>query len=840
MKRIISAVLVVMMLIGCAIPSMIVSAASTEEKLGISTVNGLEQDTVANVSVTLDGTAGSNAYTEFYVYWETSMNVASVEAAFAEGAVESDCAISAIGLASSRNFKTALTPVLGDQISAYSAVKVSVATEDAMVAGAKLADLTFTFSESMQANETFAFKAHIDVAETVEGDELDFAENNEVAGSVKFEKDEYLGIYEETTLFVVPESTEIAPGTVTVKVDVRMDANTVGFWGGMYFLVHPENWEVVDVKLGRVFENPDAAVLWATNRSVVAKLDKNSGVYHKNLADAYLSFPDVPTVGYNCSNILYNDSQDVLSRNTKNGVTATWTFKVPADAKPGDVANFYLTYDDASNGEWMYRLPDTPEGQAVFGHFDLVPVGSTITIKCDHTDTRNETVDATCGTAGSTKVICNTCEAVVSETSIPATGEHDYEDITENATCTTAGSTYKKCKTCGDETTPTTIPALNHDMSLTKTVAPTCKTKGYELWECSRCDYDEKRNEKEPVPHTAGAPVITPATCEEDGLSVTKCSVCGDVMESTPIDALGHDWDDGTVTPPTCDAKGYTTYECGTCHSTKVENYVDSLGHDMKLDESKSSDATCTTAGRKVYVCSHNCGEESVDVLPALGHDWNNGVVTTEPTCTEKGVKTFTCGNCSDTRTEDIAANGHDFGEWTVTKEATVTEEGEMSRTCADCDLVETKAIPKVVYTVVEGANSNWTAGSKADLTIKADGNAEEIASIKVDGEVVDAKNYTIADGKITFKSDYLNGLATGKHTISVVYNDTGVASTEIEVKAAAVDNKPSTDNGNNGNEQKPTSPVTGDNMMYIVIALAVVILAAAAVIVVRRRRENH
>ena len=68
-------------------------------------------------------------------------------------------------------------------------------------------------------------------------------------------------------------------------------------------------------------------------------------------------------------------------------------------------------------------------------------------------------------------------------------------------------------------------------------------------------------------------------------------------------------------------------------------------------------------------------------------HDWDEGKVTTEPTCTKEGIKTYTCKNCATTKTETIKALGHDYSnDWTVDKEATCTQEGSKSHHCTRCD----------------------------------------------------------------------------------------------------------------------------------------------------------
>ena len=68
---------------------------------------------------------------------------------------------------------------------------------------------------------------------------------------------------------------------------------------------------------------------------------------------------------------------------------------------------------------------------------------------------------------------------------------------------------------------------------------------------------------------------------------------------------------------------------------------------------------TCTEKGYTTHTCA--CGDSYVDTyVDALGHAWDEGKVTKEPTETETGVKTFTCTRCGETKTETIPATGSD------------------------------------------------------------------------------------------------------------------------------------------------------------------------------------
>ncbi len=120
-----------------------------------------------------------------------------------------------------------------------------------------------------------------------------------------------------------------------------------------------------------------------------------------------------------------------------------------------------------------------------------------------------------------------------------------------------------------------------------------------------------------------------------------------------------------------------------------------------------------------------NADEEIVEGGAAEGttvkcaHVWDEGKITTEPTCTEKGVKTYTCTACGETQTEEVPALGHDWGEWIVDKEATETEVGHKHRECSRCDATEEEGIPVVTTsaTVTEPVPGTDTGTKPTDPT---------------------------------------------------------------------------------------------------------------------------
>ncbi len=104
--------------------------------------------------------------------------------------------------------------------------------------------------------------------------------------------------------------------------------------------------------------------------------------------------------------------------------------------------------------------------------------------------------------------------------------------------------------------------------------------------------------------------------------------------------------------------------------------------------------ATCGADGRIDTVCA-NCGDViATEVIPATGaHTWDNGTVTTEPTETTPGVRTFTCAVCGQTKTEVIPATGAHTFVFTKNVAPSCTEAGYDLYTCRDCGASEQRNV---------------------------------------------------------------------------------------------------------------------------------------------------
>ena len=195
-------------------------------------------------------------------------------------------------------------------------------------------------------------------------------------------------------------------------------------------------------------------------------------------------------------------------------------------------------------------------------------------------------------------------------------------------------------------------------------IPATCTEPGLTAGEhCTRCDYRVEQQIAPALGHVWLEGAIEPPTETEDGLLTWVCTRCGaiktEVIPATGEGACQHENAYPDQKDATCTEDGYDKMICSNCGAVISEVIVPALGHDIVADAAVA--ATCTepglTAGEHCGRCDYKIAQETV---PALGHAWDEGKVTTQPTATTEGVKTFTCSRCGATRTEAIPATGED------------------------------------------------------------------------------------------------------------------------------------------------------------------------------------
>ena len=421
------------------------------------------------------------------------------------------------------------------------------------------------------------------------------------------------------------------------------------------------------------------------------------------------------------------------------------------------------TYDDVVKGghKWTYKKTGTNTsvclctvcGKTKEHNFSIF------------SDKESEKKDPTCTKAGMVVATCADCgrRRWVYDETRPALG-HDWKDNGDGtATCQREG--------CGKSHTHTL-----DEGEVTK--KPSCEDTGVKTYHCKEadCNYTKTEDIAATGHNWDDGKITTEASCDHTGVKTYTCKTCGDTRTET-IAMLEHTWDEGQVTTkPSCTEKGIRTYTCKVCKATKTED-IEATGHDYKVKDHK--DATCTEDGYTTSVCK-NCGDEKKETIKATGHQhtevrgakkatcieegytgdtyctdcenmistgkkiektdhtWDNGVVSKDPTCTEKGSKTYTCAVCRETKTEEIPATGHQNKEVRDKKAATCTKAGYTGDTyCKDCgELLKTgKETDALGHTWGKGKvtrKSTYTAAGQITYTCSRCGKKRVITTKKL------------------------------------------------------------------------------------------------------------
>ena len=267
---------------------------------------------------------------------------------------------------------------------------------------------------------------------------------------------------------------------------------------------------------------------------------------------------------------------------------------------------------------------------------------------------------------------CNRCKETRTEI-IPApepVHEHDWDEgtVTIEAGCTTEGLITYKCKTC-EEVNTEVVEVKGHSRLEEPEEIPVrpaeCERNGYVylFYRCSNCGESLHRQLKSisPIDHDWGDWEFFDENqhqkvCSRDPLHTQK---------------ENHSWNEGEVIKEaTASREGSCKYQCTVCGMTRTE-ITPPTEHNHGLTHVVAKDAICTKDGvsREYWICDQGeyaCGIAFSDadatieinpeeyVIPALGHDWGDWIVTKEATEKTTGVKTRECRRCHATLTEQL------------------------------------------------------------------------------------------------------------------------------------------------------------------------------------------
>ena len=294
-----------------------------------------------------------------------------------------------------------------------------------------------------------------------------------------------------------------------------------------------------------------------------------------------------------------------------------------------------------------------------------------------------------------------------------------------------------------------TTDKIAHDFNAGEVIVqPTEDSEGVKRFTCNTCGYQKD----ETVAKLAHTHTFNNGVWENDEASHWHPATCAHKGEKSSLEE--HIWDEGKVTTePTETTEGVKTYTCSKCGRTKTAP-IGKLDHVHTFDTTRwDSDAENHW---RPATCSHTDEKESIEK-----HIWNEGVVTTEPTETTEGVKTYTCTKCGRTKTATIgqldhvhtfdttrweydtanhwhpatcphtdeknATAPHEWNDGEITTPANYGVEGVKTFTCAVCSATRTEPIA-----ALEAKNNAISFASDLSLDKVYDGTAVVVDAAKV------------------------------------------------------------------------------------------------------------
>ena len=258
-------------------------------------------------------------------------------------------------------------------------------------------------------------------------------------------------------------------------------------------------------------------------------------------------------------------------------------------------------------------------------------------------------------------------------------------------------------------------PEHQHEYQSTVTKEPACTESGIRTYTCSCGDkYTEE------IVATGHQEVIDPAEepteTTEGKTEGSHCGVCGAILKAQEsIPALGvpkpeepghtHTYGSAVTKAPTCTERGIRTYTC-SCGDKYTEE-IAATGHQEVIDP--AVEPTETTEGKTEGSRCGVCGAilKAQESIPALGvpkpeepgHTHTYGsAVTKAPTCTEPGVKTYTC-SCGDQYTEEIPASNHRYIEKCIP--ASMKVNGKVQQVCSKCAEIKSETVIESPWKII-------------------------------------------------------------------------------------------------------------------------------------------
>ena len=430
----------------------------------------------------------------------------------------------------------------------------------------------------------------------------------------------------------------------------------------------------------------DASQLTAGSEIVLAASNDAKQVVSAPLSGAYLTDK---TVNFSEDLLTITTSLDGAQTFTLGGSAGAWTLMNKAGQKLGATAVKKLAYDKgtttwtitiAGNNATIQNTTDS------YGRFLYNVNSPRFTTYTSNTSVSMLLPRIYMLSSGGTMYYT---------TGVVTQHEHSFTNYVSNndATCTADGTKTAKCDGCDEKDTIADVGSmLKH--SFTNYVSDnnaTCTADGTKTAKCDGCD--EKNTVADvgsKLDHTGGI-----ATCHEKA----TCDRCKQPYgEVNPNNHTG-ETEVRDEREATCTVDGYTgdTY-CVSCKQKIADGEtVTAPGHAWD-NGVVTKEPTETETGVRTYTCG-TCGDKKTEDIPVLGHTHKYETKVTAPTCTERGYTTYSC-SCGDSYKDNyVDAAGHKWDNGKVTTEPTETATGTRTYTCGTCGETKTESIPALGHT---------------------------------------------------------------------------------------------------------------------------------------------
>ncbi len=459
MKKLLSVIVTVAMLISCISPSLVTFAAD-EPALVIAdaSFDPAARDAKATTTVSMANNPGFY-YGVFYLYYDSTV------LDIAEGAVASlvgdnytfeatyECATT------TRTIKNALKAAGVTATDELLCVEIVVEGDENYL-GSDFVSAELEVIADVAEGETLTYG--IVAGEVVDENEDEVAFEAGV-GTLTAVADPNTPVYEDkqfdsTTVYA--DSVTVNKGVTTVEIGFAVDGTgelieAYGMNTLVFRVVYPKELKLVSTRLGDVFAAADNGIDLESNKSF-ADPDYTPS---KEVQD------ECVWSGYNWENsddyivTAFFSDDDPYYQCKNRGYVAYATFEVPADAK-GTYDIKLVSCEENFFASVYETTSDVPEPTYIPYAID----NGSITISvanCKHENVTTTETAATCTTAGESKTVCNDCEVVVSEEVIPALG-HEPGDkvIVTDPTVDSEGWYEIECGVCGEVVESGSIPAI--------------------------------------------------------------------------------------------------------------------------------------------------------------------------------------------------------------------------------------------------------------------------------------------------------------------------------------------------------------------------------------------